>query len=225
MNVVIFLILAAFVAYYFLRKRGLVELVTETRVDDDLFRKYNDLMGESTALKKAGKFVEAVEKIKEAYKEAHEKNLTLTIKDYLKLPPYLQKAGRNDEAWAWFNDLIQTSANDPMSLSQVYEKMGLFRERENKPKDAVKYGALSKIYWCLGLHEQVTQQGWTDRKLELTQCKQNVADGYDKVLKKAGCEYLEEDLRGIIKGHMKEFPNIRMSDLVREIDKLVSEKN
>lgn len=133
MDVVIALILVAVIAYYVLRcKKGRVEFVTETRINTDQFRKYNDLMKESTALKKAGKLNEAVEKIKDAYKEAQEKGLTLTVNDYLKLPPYLQKAGKNDEAWAWFNDLIRSFANDPMSLSQIYGKMGLFREREKK---------------------------------------------------------------------------------------------
>ena len=225
MNVIIFLILGAVVVYYFIRKRKCIGFVTETRVNDDLFRKYNELMKESTALKKAGKFEDAIGKIKEAYKEAQEKKLTLTVKDYLKLPPYLQKAGKNDEAWEWFNDLIRVSTSDSMSLSQIYEKMGLFRERENNPRDAIKYGVLSNIYWCLGLHEQITQLGWTDRKPELTQCKQNIAEGYGKALKKAGCEHLEEDLRKIIKVHMSEFPNIRIPDVVRDINKLVSEKN
>lgn len=225
MNVVIFLILAAVVAYYFLRKKGRVEFVAETLVNDDLFRKYNDLMRESTDFKKAGKFEEAVEKIKGAYKEAQEKNLTLTVKDYLKLPPYLQKAGKNDEAWAWFNNLIRSFANDPMSLSQIYEKMGLFRERENNPKDAIKYRVLSSMYWCIGLHELVTQFGDADRRPELTQCKENIADDYGTMLKKAGCEHLENDLKKIIKKHMKEFPNIRIPDVVRDINKLVSEMN
>ena len=225
MNLVIFLILVAVVAYYFLRKRRRVEFVTETRVNDDLSRKYNELMRESTALKKAGKFEEAVEKIQEAYKEAQEKHLTLTVKDYLKLPPYLQKAGKNDEAWSWFNDLIRSFASDPMSLSQIYEKMGLFRERENNPKDAIKYNVLSSMYWCLGLHEQVTQLGWSDRKPELTRCKQNISDGYGKMLKKAGCEHLEDGLKKIITEHMKVFPNIRMPDVVRDINKLVTERD
>lgn len=225
MDVVIFLILGAVVAYYFIRKRKRVDFVTETRVNDDLFRKYSELMKESTALKKAGKLEEAIAKIKEAYKEAQEKNLTLTVKDYLKLPPYLQKAGKSDEAWAWFNDLIRASTSDPMSLSQIYEKMGLFRERENNPRDAIKYEVLSRIYWCLGLHEQVTQLGWSDRKPEFTQCKENIADDYEMILKKAGCEHLEKDLKKIIKLHMKVFPNIRIPDVVRDINKLVSEKD
>jgi tetratricopeptide (TPR) repeat protein len=224
-EILVVLILSAVIAYFFLRrKKSSVEFVTETRVNTDQFRKYNDLMKESTALKKAGKFNEAVEKIKEAYKEAQEKSLTLTVNDYLKLPPYLQKAGKNDEAWAWFNDLIRSFASDPMSLSQIYGKMGLFRERENNPKDAIKYNVLSSMYWCLGLHEQVTQLGWTDRKPELTRCKQNISDGYGKLLKKAGCEHLEKGLKKLITEHMKVFPNIRMPDVVRDINKLVSER-
>lgn len=225
MEILVALTLAAVIAYFFLRrKKGSVEFVTETRVNTDQFRKYNDLMKESTALKKSGKFNEAVEKIKEAYKEAQEKSLTLTVNDYLKLPPYLQKAGKNDEAWGWFNDLIRSFANDPMSLSQIYGKMGLFRERENNPRDAIKYNVLSSMYWCLGLHEQITQHGWTDRKPELTRCKQNITDGYEKILKKAGCEHLEGGLKKLIAEHMKVFPNIRMPDVVRDINKLVSER-
>ena len=163
--------------------KGRVEFVAESLINDDLFRKDNDLMKESTALKKAGKFEDAVEKIREAYKEAQEMNLTLTVQDYLKLPPYLQKAGKNDEAWAWFNDLIRTFASDPMSLSQTVS------------------------YTHLRAHE-------TGRNLV---CR--------LLLEKASCLHLEKDLRKIIKDHMKEFPNIRIPDVVRDINKLVSEKS
>lgn len=200
-----------------------VDFIMETHVNDDLFRKYNELMKESTALKKAGKLEDAIGKIKDAYKEAQEKNLTLTVKDYLKLPPYLQKSGKNDEAWKWFNDLIRASSSDPMSLSQIYEKMGLFREREKNPKDAIKYGMLSNMYWCIGLHEQIMQYGFTDRKTELKERKEYITDGYGmwQLLEKAGCLHLEKDLRKIIKDHRKEFPNIRIPDVVRDINKLV----
>lgn len=222
MSTVILLVLIAVIAYYFFRKNRRMELEAETRVNDDLYRKYNDLMKEATALKKAAKFEEAAEKIREAYKSAKENNLTLTVKDYLKLPPYLQKAGKNDDAWGWFNDLIRTFASDPMSLSQIYEKMGLFRERENNTKDAIKYRVLSSLHWCLGLHEQITQHGLTERKQELTQCKKNIADDYGVMLKKAGCEDLENDLKKIIEKHMSDFPNIRMPDVVRDINDLLS---
>lgn len=222
MDVVFYLLLGLIVAYFFLRKRNRFEFVMRTHVNDDLFGKYSELIKEATALKKAGKIEDAIEKIKAAYKEAEEKQLTLTAKDYLKLPPYLQKAGRNDEAWGWFNLLIQKCASDSMSLSEIYNKMCLFRQREDNDKDAIKYAVLSSLYWCLGLHQQVTQLGWDDRKPELVHCKKNMAEGYGKMLKKAGCEHLEEPLKKIIKEHMKQFPDIRLPELIRDINNLVT---
>lgn len=216
------LLIVGIVSYLYLKKKKGVQLTFGTKVNNDLFRHYSELVKESTALHKVGKFDEAVDKLKAAYKEAEEKQLTLTIKDYLKLPPYLQKAKRNDEAWAWFNNLIRQTASDHMSLSEIYDKMRLFRQSEGNPKDAIKYGVLSRIHWCLGLHEQVTKMGWDDRKDELKNCKANIGEGYDELLKKADCENLEIELKKIISKHMSSFPVIRLPDLVREINGLVS---
>ncbi len=221
-TVLLILLIVGIVSYFFLKKKKVVQLTFETKVNDDLFRHYSEMVKESTALHKAGKFDEAVDKLKAAYKEAEEKKLTLTVKDYLKLPPYLQKAKRNDEAWAWFNTLIQQTASDHMSLSEIYDKMRLFRQREGNPKDAVKYGVLSRVHWCLGLHEQVTKMGWDDRKDELKNCKDMIGEGYVELLKKADCEHLEVELKTIINKHMSAFPSIRLPDLVRDINDLVS---
>jgi hypothetical protein len=221
-NTIFFILLiVGIVGYLFLKRKSSVQLTFETKVNDDLFRHYSELVKESTALHKAGKFDEAVAKLKDAYKEAEEKQLTLTIKDYLKLPPYLQKAKRNDEAWAWFNELIRQTASDHMSLSEIYDKMRLFRQREGNPKDAIKYSVLSRIHWCLGLHEQVTKMGWDDRKDELKNCKANIGEGYAELLKKADCENLEIELKKTISKHMSSFPVIRLPDLVRDINGLV----
>lgn len=220
--ILLILLIVGIVGYLFLKRKKGVQLTFVTKVNDDLFRHYSELVKESTALHKAGKFDEAVDKLKAAYKEAEEKQLTLTIKDYLKLPPYLQKAGRNDEAWAWFNDLIRQTASDHMSLSVIYDKMRLFRQREGNPKDAIKFGVLSRIHWCLGLHEQVTRMGWNDRKDELKNCKANIGEGYFELLKKADCENLETELKKTISKHMVSFPVIRLPDLVRDINGMVS---
>lgn len=223
-TILLILLVVGIVVYFFLNKKKGVPLTFETKVNDDLFRHYSELVKESTALHKAGKFDEAVAKLKDAYKEAEEKQLTLTIKDYLKLPPYLQKAKRNDEAWAWFNELIRHTASDHMSLSEIYDKMRLFRLREGNPKDAIKYSVLSRIYWCLGLHEQVTKMGWDDRKDELKSCKADIGQGYAELLNKADCENLEIELKKIISKHMSSFPVIRLPDLVQDINGLVSNK-
>lgn len=221
-TILLILLVVGIVVYFFLNKKKGVPLTFETKINDDLFRHYSELVKESTALHKAGKFDEAVAKLQDAYKEAEEKQLTLTVKDYLKLPPYLQKAKRNDEAWAWFNELIRQTARDHMSLSVIYDKMRLFRQREGNPKDAIKYCALSEIHWCLGLHEQVTKDGFDERKDELKNCKANIGEGYADLLKKADCEKLETELKKTIKKHMKSFPDIHLPDLVRDINGLVS---
>lgn len=221
-TIFLILLIVGIVVYFFLYKKKEVSLTFETKVNDDIFRHYSELMKESTALHKAGKFEDAVDKLKAAYKEAAEKQLTLPIKDYLKLPLYLQKAKQNDEAWAWFNELIQQRASDHMSLSEIYDKMRLFLQREGNPRDAIKFDVLSRVHWCLGLHEQVMQMGWDDRKEELKNCKATIGEGYAELLKKAECENLETNLKKIIGKHMDSFPSIRLPDLVRDINGLVS---
>ncbi|MBU2522279.1 MAG: hypothetical protein KKD50_08635 [Proteobacteria bacterium] len=197
-------------------------MLVKTTVNNKLFERYYRLNREATALKQEGKINEAIEKLMEAYREAQERKLSLTVKDYLRLPAYLQEAKRNDEAWSWFNRLIQECASDFMSLSDIYDKMRLFRQREKAHKDAVKYGVLAELYWCLGLHEQVHEMGWTDRRRELTDCKKYISDGYEKLLKRAKCEHLEKRLKKLIKVHMKEFPNISTSQLIKDIEALLA---
>ena len=188
------------------RSTSTITLQMKHTVDHDLFKKYSSLMKQATALKKEGRFDEAVQKIREAYSEAEEQDLTITVNDFLRLPPYLQKAGRNDEAWDWFNRLIQKYANDFMSLSVIYDKMRLFRKREKAHKDAVKYAVLSDVCRCLGLHHQVNDLGWSDRKDELDNCVECVSEGY------------EDNLKRIIEIHMKNFPKISLSRLLKDIE-------
>ena len=217
MESIIGILIIILIIFYFFRRRSGVTY------NNKLFKKYSKLNREATALKKEGKYEEAIEKLYEAYAEAEKKKLTLTIMDYLRLPPYLQKANRNDEAWEWFNKLILACASDYMSLSEVYDKMRLFRQREKANKDAIKYAVLADVYRCLGLHQLVHEFGSTDRKKELTNCKKYVSEGFETLLKKADSLYIEKDLKNIIKLHMKEFPTISTSQLIKEIEALLQQ--
>lgn len=85
-TILLILLILAIVSYYFLKKKKGVQLTVETKVKNDVFLGYSELVKEATALHKAGKVDEAIEKLKAAYKEAEDKKLALTIKDYLKLP-------------------------------------------------------------------------------------------------------------------------------------------
>ncbi|PUB83976.1 MAG: hypothetical protein DBP02_10095 [gamma proteobacterium symbiont of Ctena orbiculata] len=207
---------------FYIYKKRRYGFVAKTTVNDKLFKKYAKLNKEATALKKQGNIEAAIDKLNEAYAEASEKELTVTINDYLRLPAYLQIAKRNDEAWSWFNKLIQQFSYDFMSLSQIYDKMRLFRQREKKNKDAIKYAVLSNIYRCMGLHQQVTKLGWDDRKEELENCKIGISVGYEKLLKKANCSELEGDLTKLIEAHIKSFPKIKVAQLIKDIEALVA---
>lgn len=221
MESIVGILIIALVALYLFRKRR-TSFTAKTIVNDELFEKYSRLNREATALKKEGKVDEAIEKLHDAYAEAEKNKLTLTVKDYLRLPPYLQQAKRNDEAWSWFNKLIQEYAGDYMSLSSVYDKMRLFRQREKAHKDAIKYDVLANLYRCLGLHQQVHEMGWADRKKELTNCKKNMSGGYEVLLRKANCENLNNDLNKIINTYMKKFPKISISRLIKDINALLN---
>lgn len=223
-GIVILVVFTVLAIYWLVRKKSPpATFTTETRINSDQYRKYQALMKESTALKRAGKLDEAVQKILGAYREAQENGLFIPAADYLKLPYYLQKANRNDEAWDWFNKLIRSCSDDPMTLSEIYSKMALFREREKKPEDTIKYYVLSDMYRCLGLH-QLIALGDTDRESELTFGKERLEEGYGASLKKCGCAHLDDDLKKIIREHMQTFPKLRVPDVVRDINALMTKK-
>ncbi|MEW8437705.1 MAG: hypothetical protein AB2689_06065 [Candidatus Thiodiazotropha taylori] len=215
-----FAVIILLIFYIFKKKRH--GLIVKTSVNDKLFKKYAKLNKEATVLKKQGNIEAAIDRLKQAYAEASKTEIKVTVEDYLRLPAFLQIAGRNDEAWSWFNKLIHQFLSDNMSLSRIYDKMRLFRQRENQYKDAIKYAVLSKMYWCMGLNHQVTQLGWDDRKEELDNCKIDISIGYEKLLKKASCSEKEDDLKNLIEEHMKSFPKIKVAQLIKEIETLVS---
>lgn len=95
----------------------------------------------------------AVACLRAAYEEIARGNVDYGTQTFLRLPLYLQAAGRNDEAWREFNNLLTMGyPNQPSRhifwethLALVYDKMRLFLQRENRLRLAVVYGVLSYI--------------------------------------------------------------------------------
>lgn len=98
--------------------------------------------------KKAKEWDEAIECLHTAYKLAAEYPFdALDYSHYLRLPAYLQLAGRNDDAWACFNDyqcgqLPYKDQSNELALSigfraMVEDKKRLFLEREKKYRAAL----------------------------------------------------------------------------------------
>lgn len=91
------------------------------------------------------------------------------IKPYLKLPQYLQAAGRNEESWEEFNNLLlgypyQTKSAEVITMehSIVYDKMRLFLQRKGRNDSAVVFGVMSYLCWGKGLKLQKRGQELRD---------------------------------------------------------------
>lgn len=87
-----------------------------------------NLLKDATALKRENKFIEACEKLREAYSADGAENLM--IEDRLRLPMYLQLAGKNDEGWDELNSL-SVRYIDQFSQSRIAHQMAIFLRKEN----------------------------------------------------------------------------------------------
>lgn len=86
------------------------------------------LLKEATALKKEKKYIEACDKLHEAYSADGAESLM--IADRLRLPMYLQLAGKNDEAWDELNRL-DAKYVDQYSEAGILAQMSTFLKKEN----------------------------------------------------------------------------------------------
>ena len=83
-------------------KKGKVE-VTASLVVNNTPNPSREMLKEATKLKKEKKYVEACEKLREAY--AAKGSEELMVEERLRLPMYLQLAGKNDEGWKTLNEM------------------------------------------------------------------------------------------------------------------------
>ena len=109
-----------------------------------------ELLRQATALKDSGDINAAIAALKKAYELIAEAGEEQLIETFLRLPLYLQAAGRADEAWQEFHRLL-SHGNPNRSLNEhdksvIYDKMRLCAQREKKDIDAVVYGVLSYIH-------------------------------------------------------------------------------
>lgn len=87
-----------------------------------------NLLKEATALKREKKYIEACDKLREAYSADGAENLM--IEDRLRLPMYLQLAGKNDDGWDELNRLSARYV-DQFSQPRIAYQMTIFLRKEN----------------------------------------------------------------------------------------------
>jgi hypothetical protein len=95
-----------------------------------------ELLKQATALKKELKYQQACDKLREAYAAGGAENLM--TKDRLRLPMYLQLAGKSDEGWAILNDMSLAHL-DVFSQAEIADQMRVFLEKEGKLDKALVF--------------------------------------------------------------------------------------
>jgi tetratricopeptide (TPR) repeat protein len=181
----------------------------------------DDLLTEATARKMEGDLEGAITLLKEAYKEIGKCSIVYSVETFLRLPLYLQKAKRTDEAWEEFNVLlIKGYPNQlknleiiPMEHCSIYDKMRLLLQREGKTVEAIKYGIFSYLSWAIGLYRQNRIDELTDY---LT--KENYEKAIKTLLKKAKKEVLFNRICIIVREQIDSLPNIDFVELSKKLE-------
>jgi hypothetical protein len=183
-----------------------------------------ELLKQATEKKKAGNLESAIRLLREAFKEITKGTTIYQVNIFLRLPMYLQEAGKGDEAWRELNTLLSSGYPNqlrnpeiiPMDQSAIYDAMRLFLQREGKNGAAVKFGVLSYISWCIGLYKQ----GRND-ELAIYTTRENIELMMRKLLKKAKKEEVLAKISEIVVNHARRLPNIKLGELATEIDEAV----
>ena len=180
------------------------------------------LLKEATAKKKIGDFDEAIALLRKAYKQIEKGTITYSVDTFLRLPLYLQCAGRNDEAWKEFNlliinghsGLIMSKEMLPMHNSKIYDKMRLFLQREKKFDKSIKFGILSHLSWCDGLYQQGRK-----KELKKSLSEEAIKKILQPLLKKAKKTSELNLLVKKISADLTNYPNVSMANIANRVEK------
>ncbi|KKL69963.1 hypothetical protein LCGC14_2109700 [marine sediment metagenome] len=185
------------------------------------------LLHEATQKKERGDIDGAIESLQVAYSAIIKTTMDHTVQTFLRLPLYLQQAGKPDEAWAEFNKLLvsgypnQLEDRDlwPMTRSQIYDKMRLFLQRENRPDEAIRFGIFSYLSWGEGLDAQ-------GRLTELRQHRsvKSIEKRLGALLKKASKAKKNSDLSGLVAKSLREPESMDYDSIGELVANLLTEQ-
>lgn len=196
--------------------------------------KISELLREATAKKDSGNIDEAVNCLKKAYKKISKTKIDYTIATFLRLPLYLQKGKKAEEAWKEFNNLLkkgypnQSSFSKNIDKSKIYDKMRLFMQRGKKPIEAVQYGIMSIFFDLLSCYKAMKQEKNEKFKNNLQEryniitSKESYRDEVKKLLKKAKKQNLLNEICSIVESNIKQIPNINIENIGKTIDDILT---
>ena len=186
---------------------------------------YYELLKEATAKKKTGDLKSAIKLLGKAYEISRKEKIELGIKEYLRLPMYLQEAGENDQAWKELNNLL--TRQHSLEHSAIYDAMRLFLQRENKNEKAVAFGICSLMCRGISLCRQWNEKGADsffiqERKETFRKdySPDNIRLTVAKLLKRADRMNLVDIITNITTEYVKNIPNVRLGKLMEDINRV-----
>lgn len=183
------------------------------------------LLKDATAKKDNGDIDGAIALLRESFLLIESESTIYPVETFLRLPLYLQAAGKADEAWKEFNNLLvkgyPNQMKDPkvlvMDHSRIYDKMRLFLTREKKCARAVAMGVCSFLSWAVGLRLQERNEEFV-RLSEKNAIDEEVA----KLLKKSASSEKRAQLVEYIDQKLKLVPSLNMAEVIRDVEKILS---
>jgi len=180
----------------------------------------NELLRKATSQRNSGNIEDAITTLQRAYKLIQSGQIIYPVETFLRLPAYLHEAGRREEAWQEYQQLLSEGCPNqlmpdviPMDQSIVYDKMRLFLQRDGLHDHAVAYGVLSYCSWAIGLYLQ-------KRKDELqNHISQIEIDKLThRLLKKANRLNTQEKISEIVFEKLNNVGSINLNELFADIN-------
>lgn len=161
------------------------------------------LLRRATARKDANQLEAAIEDLRAAYELIRKTRVDCTAEVFLRLPMYLQLAGRANEAWQEFDQILlagypnmQPSEMAWHSMeSEVYDKMRLFLEREGRLKLAISMRAASVIAQIRAEYSRPKNSDWAKARIASLSSQEYLRQWVGPLVKRAK---LHGDLDGAV---------------------------
>lgn len=186
--------------------------------------KAEDLLKKATSEKRKGNIEKAIEILRNALiKAKKDYGFPFGIKECLRLPLYLQAAGKTNEAWKEFHNLlIESIKNKSFSdCSQIHDKMRLFLEREKKYNEAIRHGILSFLYDAINTYDLTKLYNWKTGKYPIQISEDDISKYLIKLLKKIKREDLKENFLNLILEQIKKLPLIEFDIVNSKIKEII----
>lgn len=179
-----------------------------------------ELSVQAAAYKRQGDMELATDSLKKMYKEIGHTTTDHGVDTFLRLPMYLQKAGKVNEAWEELNKLLEkgypNQSTDPGIIAHnradIYYKMRVFLEREEKWEYAIVYAFFFFLSRGIAFHLQHRKED-----SEYIMSHRPHDDTIARLLRKLDKEDLQKNLQRVVEKALVKLPDVNLNEVRSEI--------